>query len=324
MGQHSQSKATTRLVAGAVVAIAVGTVPVARAEVELGKGFSVTGFADMSVANLKPDGATGTTSASLDQFETDILYSGSKGFSAEVDIEYGEGFEGSGDTTFVEQAFVTKSFTDQFKVKFGRFLSYSGWETEEPTGLFQYSGSGYAPYFYGYYQNGVSASFSSGKFDVMGSVVTSAFNPLDRDAKKLGYEVGAAIKPMEGLVGKAFYIKDDDSDTDIVNAWVSYSAKGFTFAGEYNTANYAANAKGDGFLVMGNYATGPFGFTLRYVDFKTKNGSGATTLKTNSITVSPSYKASENLLLVAEYRKDTVKVGGTDSSQIALEALFSF
>lgn len=324
MGHESRSKTTRRNIAGAVAAAAVVAVPVAHAEIELGKGFSVTGFADMSVTSLNPDGASSITSAGIDQFETDFLFAGSNGISAEVDIEYGEGFEGSGDTTFVEQAFITKAFTDQFKVKVGRFLSYSGWEAEEPTGLFQYSGSGYAPYFYGYYQNGVSALYSSSKVDLMASVVTSTFNPLDRNADKLGYEIGAAIKPVEGLTGKVFYLNDKDSDTDVINAWVSYSAKGFTFAGEYNTANYAAGADGDGFLLMGNYASGPWGITLRYVDFEIKNGAGATALKTNSITVSPSYRASDNLLLVAEFRKDNVKVGGPDSTQVALEALFSF
>jgi hypothetical protein len=42
---------------------------------------------------------------------------------------------------------------------------------------------------------------------------------------------------------------------------------GFTFAGEYNTADYANGGSGDGFLPMANYATGNWGFTLRYSDF---------------------------------------------------------
>jgi Putative beta-barrel porin-2, OmpL-like. bbp2 len=324
MGHESRAKTTRQIIAGAVAAVAVGVVPVAHAEIEIGKGFSVTGFADMSAYSFNPKSGSTTDSAGIDQFETDFLFAGSNGISAEVDVEYGENFEGSGDTTFVEQAFITKAFTDQFSVKFGRFLSYSGWETEEPTGLFQYSGSGYAPYFYGYYQNGVSAKYSGDKVDFMASVVTSTFNPLERDTKSLGYELGAAIKPVEGLTGKVFYLNDKKSDTDVINAWVSYSAMGFTFAGEYNTANYAAGADGDGFLLMGNYASGPLGITLRYVDFKIKNGAGATSLKSSSFTISPSYKASDNLLLVAEFRADNVKVGGPDSTQVALEALFTF
>jgi Gram-negative porin len=324
MGHQSRSKTTRHIIAGAVAAVAVGAVPVAHADIELGSGLSVGGFADMSFFSVNPDGGSSTSSAGIDQFETDFKFAGSNGISAQVDIEYGESFEGSGDTTFVEQAFITKAFNEQFSMKVGRFLSYSGWEAEEPTGLFQYSGSGYAPYFYGYYQNGVSAAYTSSKFDLMASVVTSTFNPLDRDTKKLGYELGAAIKPVEGLTAKAFYLNDKDSDTDVVNVWLSYAMNGFTFAGEYNTANYAAGADGDGFLLMGNYASGPFGITLRYVDFKIKNGAGATSLETSSITLSPSYKASDNLLLVAEFRADNVKVGGPDSTQIALEALFTF
>jgi hypothetical protein len=328
MVHETKSKTTRHMIAAAVAAVTVGAVPAAHADIELGKGFSVAGFADMSVWSFNPDGASTVSSAGIDQFETDFKFAGSNGISAQVDVEYGESFEGSGDTTFVEQAFVTKAFTEQFSMKVGRFLSYSGWEAEEPTGLFQYSGSGYAPYFYGYYQNGVSALYSSSKVDLMASVVTSTFNPLDRDAKKLGYELGAAIKPVEGLTGKVFYLNDKDSDTDVVNAWVSYSANGFTFAGEYNTAKYAGPAKGDGFLLMANYASGPWGITARYVDFKIKDDDGEggveTSLKTRSFTISPSYKASDNLLVVAEFRKDTVKVGGPDSTQVALEALFSF
>jgi len=324
MGHQSKSSAARHLIAAAATAVAVGAVPAAYADIELGAGFSVTGFADMSAWSYNPKGGSTVDSAGIDQFETDFKWAGSNGISAQVDIEYGENFEGSGDSTFVEQAFVTKQFNDQFSVKFGRFLSYSGWETEEPTGLFQYSGSGYAPYFYGYYQNGVSAFYGTEKFDLMASVVTSTFDPLDRDLDKMGYELGAAIRPVEGLTGKAFYMKDKDSDTDVVNLWLSYAVNGFTFAGEYNTADYAGGADGDGFLLMANYASGAWGITARYVDFKIKDGLGATDLKSKSYTISPSYKASDNLLLVAEFRKDKVKVGGADSTQVALEALFSF
>ena len=324
MGHKSKSATSRHLIAAAVAVVTVGAVPAARAEIELGAGFSVTGFADMSVWSLDPDGGPSIDSAGIDQFETDFMWAGSDGISAQVDIEYGENFEGSGDTTFVEQAFVKKAFTDQFSIKFGRFLSYSGWETEEPTGLFQYSGSGYAPFFYGYYQNGVSAAYNGEKFALMGSVVTSTFSPLDKDLDKMGYEVGAAIMPVEGLTAKAFYIKDEDSDSEVINVWASYAVNGFTFAGEYNTADYAAGAEGDGFLVMANYARGKFGITLRYVDYSIENGAGVDTIDTKSYTISPSYKASDNLLIVAEFRKDDYKVGAPDSTQVALEALFTF
>ena len=322
-----------RWAAALVATGAVCVIPVAHAEIELGNGFSVGGFLDMSYYNFSPDVGSSTKSVGIDQFEMDFKFAGSKGVSGQVDIEYGDGFDGSDDETFVEQAFVTKAFTEQFSVKLGRFLSYSGWEAEEPTGLMQDSGTGYAKYFYGYYQNGVSAQYAGSKFAVMGSAVTSAFNPLDRNSidgvdDKMGYEVGLALMPVEGLTAKAFYITDDDSDTDIINVWASYAVAGFTLAAEYNIVDYGsqafnANGDGDGFLLMANYATGPFGITFRYHDFEIENAAGATYDDGSAFTLSPSYKVGDNLLLVAEYRTDKSDTFG-DSDSYALEALFTF
>ncbi len=315
-------KLTKKIISAAVAAVAAGAIPAAHAEIELGSGLSVTGFLDMSYTYIDMDGVSPTTKTmGIDQFETDFLYSGSDGISAQVDIEYGEsGMGGNEDDTFVEQAFVNKKFTDQFSMKAGRFLSYSGWETEEPTGLFQYSGAGYAPFFYGYYQQGISGYYDGGGIDFMASVVNSAFNPIDRDTTQLGTELGVAISPAEGLTAKLFFINDDEDD--LVNFWTSYSANGFTAAFEYNTADYGNGNEGDGYLLMGNYASGNFGFTVRYVDFEIETGTGATFMENDSLTFSPSYKFGTNLLVVAEYRMDDF--GAADQDMVALEALFMF
>lgn len=322
VSSHTRSK---RIVASVAAALAVGAVPAAHAEIELGSGLSITGFADMSYQYIDTDNAPSFSKFGIDQFETDFLFEGSNGISAEVDIEYGSHSTESGpEHTFVEQAFVTKKFNDQFSMKAGRFLSYSGWETEEPTGLFQYSGTGYAPYFYGYYQQGVSAYYDGGKVDFMASVVNNAFNPIDYDSKKVGYELGVAVTPVEGLTAKAFYIKDNDSKSELYNFWVSYAVSGWTFAGEYNIAEKQGPGSDDGFLLMANYATGPFGFTVRYHDFKIEDFTGATDIDTKGFTFSPSYKASDNLLVVAEVRTDDYKLGGSDANSFALELLFTF
>ena len=320
---------TKKIVAGVVAAVAVGTIPVASAGIELGEGLSVTGFVDQSFVYGKLDGTPSTKTYGIDQVETDFLYTGTSGVSAQVDIEYGENASdlSASDVTFVEQAFVSKAFTDKFSVKVGRFLSYSGWETEEPTGLFQYSSTGYGKYFYGYYQQGISAAYNGGKFAVMGSLVNDVFGyadgPTERDTKKPGIEVGAAVMPVEGLIAKVFYMSDDKTDRDVINFWTSYSTSGFTFAGEYNKANYHDAGDGSGYLLMANYATGPFGITLRYHGYKIKDDPGATIDKDSVITLSPSYKVGDKLLLVAEYRMDNFP-GATDAKAFALEALFTF
>lgn len=320
------------IIAGVAAAVAAAVAPASNAAgIELGEGISVTGFVDMSYSSVDVDGAEGNVNSfSIDQVEMDFMYEGSNGISAQVDIEFGEDASdiAGDDDTFVEQAFITKKFTDQFSMKVGRFLSYSGWETEEPTGLFQYSGVGYAPFFYGYYQQGVSASYSTEKFAVMGSVVNDVFGyaggAIESNTNDLGYELGVAVMPVEGLTAKLFYMSDEKTDRDVVNVWASYAVSGFTFAAEYNDGDFDTAGKGDGFLLMGNYAMGAFGITVRYHDWDIKNTLGTSTNKVTGFTLSPSYKAGDNLLLVAEFRSDNDKVGGNDAKSIALEALFMF
>ena len=303
------------LIAGAVAAC-IGSA--AHAQIELGSGFSVTGFIDMSYFNLDVDGADGTEkSLGVDQFETDFLFEGSNGISAEVDIEYG----GTSTTpeTFVEQAFVTKSFTDKFSLKAGRFLSYTGWETEEPTGLFQYSFAGYQPYFYGYYQQGVSAQYDFGPVQLMGSVVNSAFDPSDYNSDP-DTEIGIGISPGDNFTAKVFLI--DEGEDTYTNLWASYKVGKVTLAAEYVDRDLDTGADGDGYLAMFNYATGIFGFTVRYVDYSIEDTFDP--IETNSLTISPSFKIGDKLLIVTEYRMDEYDAGGIDNNTAAVEALFMF
>lgn len=326
---HELVSRPSRLLAAVAAALAAGFIPVANAAIELGEGISATGFVDQSFVYDDTDGLPKAKTFGIDQVEVDFLFSGSNGVSAEVDIEYGENASDltPGDDTFVEQAFVTKSIGDMFSVKVGRFLSYSGWETEEPTGLMQYSGTGYAKYFYGYYQQGVSASYNGGMFSVMGSLVNDVFgfagNALERDTKDLGYELGVAVMPVEGLTAKLFYMSDKKTDQDVINFWASYAFGGFTLAGEYNDADYAGAGKGDGYLVMANYATGPWGITLRYSSYDIAAHPVFGNDEASAITFSPSYKVNDNLLIVSEFRANDVKTG-PDSNVFALEALFTF
>jgi hypothetical protein len=293
-------------------------VPAAHAEIELGSGFSVTGFIDMSYFNLDVDGADSTEkSLGIDQFETDFLFEGSNGISAQVDIEYG----GTSTTpeTFVEQAFVTKSFSDKFSLKAGRFLSYTGWETEEPTGLFQYSFAGYQPYFYGYYQQGVSALYDFGSVQLMGSVVNSAFDPSDYNSDP-DVEVGIGISPGENFTAKLFLI--DEGEDSYANLWASYKVGKVTLAAEYVDRDIDTGGDGDGFLAMFNWASDIVGFTVRYVDYSIDDTLAP--IETSSLTLSPSFKIGDKLLIVTEYRMDEYDAGGIDNNTAAVEALFMF
>ncbi len=79
---------------------------------------------------------------------------------------------------------------------------------------------------------------------------------------------------------------------------------------------------GDGYLAMLNYATGIFGFTVRYVDYAIEDTLAP--IETNSVTLSPSFKIGDKLLIVTEYRMDEYDAGGIDNNTAAVEALFMF
>lgn len=321
-------KTTKKLLASVVAASVASMAGVAHADIELGEGLAVTGFVDMSYLYVDVDGADSTSKDfQIDQVETDFLYTGKDGVSAQVDIEYSRDqtvdVDTGESTTFIEQAFITKDFGNGLSVKGGRFLSYSGWETEEPTGLYQYSGTGYGAFFYGGYQQGVSAYYDTDSVDLMFSVVNSAFDPNDSDTTNLAMEAGVAVTPMEGLTAKLFYISDDE--TDIVNFWTSYETGDLTLAFEFNTADYGDDSDGDGFLLMANYAFDKLGLTVRYHDFTIEEGAVAT--DKSAITIAPNYAVADNLLMVLEVRMDEETVGGGDSvdtTSVAVEALFTF
>lgn len=305
------------------------TAPLAQADdgFQLSEKLSVTGFIDMSWTHTDADGEDSEQSAGLDQFEIDFLYSFNDKLKAQVDIEYQDG---AADEVDLEQAFITYAVNDNITVKAGRFLSYSGWETEEPTGLFQFSGTGYAPIFYGYYQQGVSVMYSGDSYALAASAITDLDDPEARDSEQMATEFMAALMPTDSITMKVFSLSDKidgtDEDKEKFNFWTSYSEGPLTLAAEFNKAenSYALGTESDGYLLMGNYAFDSFGLTLRYHEWEVENDAGAVIEEMSGITVSPSFPIDDNLLLVLEYRMDENELTGEDVNTFAVEALMTF
>jgi hypothetical protein len=297
--------------------LSIGAISVAQAEVTADK-LSVSGFIDMSYLSVDVDGAESSHDSGIDQVELNFSYDFGNKLTATVDVEYQNAAEG----VDVEQAFISYAISDSFSIKAGRFLSYSGWETEEPTGLFQYSGTGYAQYFYGYYQQGVSALYSGEKFAVAVSVVNDLAGPQSTDTEHPGIETMVAFMPTENFTVKGFY--SVDGDTKMINTWAAYSADALTLAAEYNSSEDTAFAgsEADGYLLMANYAFESFGITLRYHDYKVEDATGASFEDASGITISPSFSVNDNLLMVFEYRMD--EVNNVDVDYLAIEALITF
>lgn len=303
------------------------------AEIELGQGLSVTGFIDMSFLYVDPDGGESSQDFGLDQVELDFLYTFDDKISAQVDLEYQDDTDATdGQETDIEQAFIIYKVNDQFSVKGGRFLSYSGWETEEPTGLFQYSGTGYAKYFYGAYQQGVSGYYDGEGVDIALSLVNDLGSLAGdgTDNGQIATELMIAVSPFEGFTAKAFYMTE--ADTDLINVWASYATGPVTLAVEFNESENAGaavaiagdDAEAEGFLVMANYAWDKFGITLRYHESTVEDAAGTDVEELSAITFAPSYAVSDNLLIVTEYRADEDDLNGLDTDSFAVEALLTF
>ncbi|MEP1448453.1 MAG: porin [Paraglaciecola sp.] len=306
----------TRIAASLLLSI--GTINAVQAEITADK-LSVSGFIDMSYLSVEVDGAGSSHDSGIDQVELNFGYDFGNKLTATVDVEYQNAAEG----VDVEQAFISYAISDNFSIKAGRFLSYTGWETEEPTGLFQYSGTGYAQYFYGYYQQGVSALYSGEKFAVAVSVVNDLAGPQSTDTEHPGVETMVAFMPTENVTVKGFY--SVDGDTTMINTWAAYSKDSLTVAVEYNASEDTAFAgsEADGFLLMANYGfENGLGLTARYHDYEVEDAAGASFEKASGITISPSFSVNENLLMVFEYRMD--EVNDVDVDYLAVEALITF
>ena len=324
------------------LAAATAAASAVQADIELGNGLSVAGFVDMSAVYQDPDDGPTTSVFNVDQVETNFFYSDGGDVTARVDIEYTGGnggqsvLDASGnaigtvndsDDLIVEQAFITKQLNDQFSVTGGRFLSYTGWETEEPTGLYQYSGVGYGGVFYGGYQQGISGMYTaSDAVAVTLNIVNDLYDGNETNSRSsLGTELGLHLTPAEGVTAKAFYLAEGENTS--INLWASYATGDLTLAFEYNTREDDDTAEGyeaDGYLLMANYAIGDYGVTFRYGAWEQEDDDQGTYDESSNFTIAGSKACSDNLLLVAEYRMDTQDVGDIDSDTVALEALYTF
>jgi hypothetical protein len=274
------------------------------ADIKLNDNLTVAGFLDMSAYGDQPDVGDATLDASYDQLELDLMFKFSDAISARVDLS--QGGVGGGPTLAVEQGFITAS-SGAASFSAGRFLSSSGFEAAEPTGMYQYSYSK-TVFGYGGYQNGVNVGYSTPMFGLYGAVVTDLWNTADADLTTPGFEGQVSLMPMDGITVKVAYLYQviDDSttqeDQQFLNAWAMYAKGPVTIAGEYNMfIDWMADGEnGNGWLGMINYKlTDKVAATVRYSGVKMDSGDMDT-----EITFSPSFAATANLFTLAEVRYD--------------------
>lgn len=280
------------------------------AQIKLTDNLSVTGFFDMSTTY---DSGSKSNGMAFDQFEISFLYNYDMGFSAQADFN-----SLGGGSVDLEQAFVTYTSPNGFSLTGGKFLSCSGWETAEPTGLYQYSYS--ATLVYGGYQNGVAASFGNDKVGFYGAVVGSVWDGTDTNFDDLGFEAQISLMPSEAITAKVAYLWEDMGgfNQSLFNAWAMFAQGPITLAAEYNhLLDWGAkDNNGYGWILMGNMGlSDKVAATIRYSGLDTD-----TTTKFTEITFSPSYTVSDNVGMLAEIRRDI----DADVTSFAVETILSF
>ncbi|MEE2754453.1 MAG: outer membrane beta-barrel protein [Candidatus Latescibacterota bacterium] len=295
-----------------IFAVFVGLTSMSDAQIAITDQLSATGFFDMSAVN-----ADGTSTASFDQAEIDFVLDFENGWTARADVNW-KGKSPTQVSDILEQAFLTYTHENGAFLNAGKFLSSTGWETAEPTGLYQFSVSN--TLVYGGYQSGVSFGVSNGKVRLYGAVVASVWDGNDYSAEELGAEAAIKFTPGNGFTGFAAYAVEDKGsyNTGLLNIWASYQTGSVTLAAEANSLSGwgAANNNGFGYLGMINVAlTDRFGITGRYSVLDTDN-----TTKVDEITFSPSLKIKDNWSVIAELRRNL----DVETTTLALESLVTF
>lgn len=291
------------------------------AEIKLTDNLSLSGFLDMSTVIGSHDDHT-DASLSFDQFELDFhLDYGS--VTGRIDVDSTAAEQG----LKLEQGFVTYTLPEDVvsgvSITAGRFLSSFGFEAAEPTGLYQYSFSEGIPY--PGYQNGVAVNVSPVKeVGIYVALLSGVWDVNDTDVKDPGVETQLSLMPTEQITAKVGYAMDmleDYSQTEL-NAWAQFTQGPLTLAGEIDLlGNWGADGNnGMHFLGMANISledaiSAPVAVTLRFSGINLDDSDSST-----EFTFSPSYAATDNWLLLAEFKQRI----DAEETIIAAESLFTF
>ena len=291
------------------------------AEIKLTDNLSLSGFLDMSTVIGSHDDHT-DASLSFDQFELDFhLDFGS--VTGRIDVDSTSAEQG----IKLEQGFVTYTLPEDIvsgvSITAGRFLSSFGFEAAEPTGLYQYSFSEGIPY--PGYQNGVAVNVSPVKeVGIYVALLSGVWDVNDTDVKDPGVETQLSLMPTEQITAKVGYAMDmmDDYSQTELNAWAQFTQGPLTLAGEIDLlGNWGADGNnGMHFLGMANVSledaiSAPVAVTVRFSGINLDDSDSST-----EFTVSPSYTATDNWLLLAEFKQRI----DAEETIIAAESLFTF
>lgn len=307
-----------------------------QAQIEINDNLSITGFLDMSAVETDSEmsgsssqnravqnaaGADGST-FNLRQAEIDFLLSFDE-LTAQIDLNYLGGNDGAFD---LEQAFIRYDLGDGSDVEAGKFLRYTGFESFETTGLYQYSTAYDIRNAIPAHHNGVRYNYNDDFLSLGLGLLDSVFDS-DGSIQDGGHGIEAkiAITPLEGWTVFLGFAKDSmdgaAQDKDLINFWTSYETGNVTWAVEFNDYDFGPMDFGSQFLVMANLGlTETAGLTFRVSEDEQDFEGGDTATK---FTISPNFSINDNLGLIFELSQSDYGSEGNVTSA-AFQTIFTF
>jgi hypothetical protein len=331
---------TNKILAAAVAAVFGASA--ANADIALTDNLTLSGYVDGSYSNRNNDTSDDVENLGIDVVEVDFAFGYDK-FSAQVHLDNGD--IGNLDTLRVEQAFGSYNLGNGLSLSAGKMNNALGFEADEYPDMYQNS---YAydglngqvnglSHLQGSYNNGIRAAYTSDAF----SLSLSGYDKLwaaERSVQTdvdFAYEAQLVFTGVENLTVAVGYGEDDnslrqqtapgvftptDNLAEVFNVWAQYEKGPFKVAAEYSDFQNGRGAKGDAWLILGNYAFSEKGaITLRYSE---SDWDASTTLDSDKFTVSPGYAITDNLWGLLEY--STGSIGGEDYDYFAVETTFTF
>jgi hypothetical protein len=334
----------TRLKLAAALSLAASVT--AFAEIKVNENLSISGYAAASYEYFSPDPGADTDSLfnggkdtpSADALKT-IFTMNFKPVTAVVSLFYIPNIP-SGvmrNELTVLDAFASYDLGNGSSVTAGKFLSYLGYEAFDPANMNQIT---YSPVTVGTlsaiatYHTGVKYDYADKVFGYGVAVLDSVYSPLgiDRGDGELrhngGFEGYVTTKGLGDLTlwaGFGYDTKGNFQPHSVLTLdfWAEYKMdKNTTVAAEYCNKDGGTFSKGWTWLAYMNYA-----FTPR-VSLVGRVGGEKLESKTagsdfTQYTIGPSLKATEHLIVRAEYSYYDYK-NGASKSLIGLQGLFKF
>lgn len=313
------NKLLTSTFAGALLAAST-----LHGQIEINENLSVTGFLDMSITDTddEPSGSD-SSSYNLDQAEIDFIFNFDE-ITGQVDLNY-LGDNDTGDFA-LEQAFINYDLGSGASIDAGKFLSYLGWETFEPTGLYQYSFAYDLNASIPGHHNGIRYNYGDDFVSFGLALLDSLYGPDGSIGdSQYGAEAKIVLTPAEGLTLFLGFGKDKGmdavSDSDVLNFWASYEVGNMTYALEFNDFDFGSGMTGSQWLVMANMGiTDNISVTARISEDEQDWAGGDTATK---FTISPGWAVTDNLGMLLEASQTDYGSEG-DVTSFAFETIFTF